>query len=196
MKGIYLILTYTGTVPSKVIRSFTKDEFSHVSISLDLELSEMYSFARLRKYNFFVAGFLHEKINEGTFKRFKKTKTKIYHMMVTEEQYEIIKETIEEFKQNKSEYKFNILGLCAVSIHTKIKRDHYFYCAEFVKYLLEKAKIKTNLPEIVKPEDFRRLDGIEEIYSGYLRDYKSSKIKLSQVIKENLRFYKEESTLL
>lgn len=182
MKGIYIILTYTGTIPSKVIKVFTKDEFSHVSISLDVDLNEMYSFARLRKYNFFVAGFLHEKINEGTFKRFRKTKAKIYHLKVTDEQYGIIKDTIQSVNDNKEEYKFNILGLCAVSIHKKIKREHYFYCAEFVKYVLEKAGINTNLPDIVKPEDFKCLEGLEEIYSGILRKYNSSKSKLSEII--------------
>lgn len=186
MKGIYIILTYTGTIPSKVIKSFTKDEFSHVSIALDIDLQEMYSFARLRKYNFFIAGFLHEKINEGTFKRFKKTTAKIYHLEITDEQYNKIKDKIEEINENKEQYKFNILGLCAVSIHMKIKREHHFYCAEFVKYLLEEAGIKTNLPEIVKPEDFKELEGLEEIYSGLLREYQSSKTKLRTLIKDNL----------
>ena len=186
MKGIYIILTYTGTIPSKVIKSFTKDEFSHVSIALDVDLQEMYSFARLRKYNFFIAGFLHEKINEGTFKRFKKTTAKIYHLEITDEQYNKIKDKIEEINENKEQYKFNILGLCAVSIHMKIKRERYFYCAEFVKYLLEEAGIKTNLPEIVKPEDFKELEGLEEIYSGLLREYQSSKTKLRTLIKDNL----------
>lgn len=189
MKSIYLILTYTGTLPSKVIKKITKDEFSHVSISLDIDLNEMYSFARLRKYNFFIAGFLHEKINEGTFKRFYKTTAKVYHLKITDEQYQTIKSTINQIIENKEEYKFNILGLCAVSIHKKVKREHYFYCAEFVKYVLEKAGIETGLPEIVKPEDFKRIENIEEIYSGYLRDYNKKKTKLSKLLKENIMLY-------
>lgn len=196
MKGIYIILTYTGTIPSKVIRSFTKDEFSHVSIALDIDLTEMYSFARLRKYNFFIAGFLHEKINEGTFKRFRKTTAKIYHLEVTNEQYEKIKNKIEEVKENKEQYKFNILGLCAVSIHMRIKRERYFYCAEFVKYLLEEAGIKTNLPEIVKPEDFKEIEGLEEIYSGLLKNYQSSKIKLSTLIKDSLELCRKRQGII
>lgn len=174
MKNIYLVLSYTGTIPSKIIKSFTKDEFSHVSISLDVELNEMYSFARLRKYNFFIAGFLHEKINEGTFKRFKNTKVKVYKFEVSDEQFDNIKNTINNVLKDKEKYKFNILGLCAVSIHKRIKREYYFYCAEFVKYVMEKAFIDTKLPEIVKPDDFKKIKGIKEIYSGYLRDYSSS----------------------
>ena len=52
MKEIYLILTYTGTIPSKMIKMYTKYTYSHVSLSLDKDLSEMYSFARRNPYNF------------------------------------------------------------------------------------------------------------------------------------------------
>lgn len=38
MKKIYLILTHTGTNLSKLIKNYTKDEFSHVSISLDVRI--------------------------------------------------------------------------------------------------------------------------------------------------------------
>ena len=51
MKQIYIVLTHTGTALSTIIKYYTKDEFSHVSISLDEELEEMYSFGRLNPYN-------------------------------------------------------------------------------------------------------------------------------------------------
>ena len=43
MKKIYIVLTHTGTTLSKIIKTYTKDEFSHVSIALDNKLQEMYS---------------------------------------------------------------------------------------------------------------------------------------------------------
>ena len=46
MKKIYIVLTHTGTTLSKIIKTYTKDEFSHVSIALDNKLQEMYSFGR------------------------------------------------------------------------------------------------------------------------------------------------------
>lgn len=48
MKKIYIILTHTGTLLSKIIKMYTKDEYSHVSISLDSELEEMYSFRKAK----------------------------------------------------------------------------------------------------------------------------------------------------
>ena len=183
MKRIYIVLTHTGTILSKVIKEFTKDEFSHVSIALDIELKEMYSFGRLNPYNPFWAGFVHEYIDKGTFKRFYKTRAKVYSLEITNEQYKFIKNTIEEINNNKENYKFNIIGLFAAGFQKS------FYCAEFVKYVMEKADIKSDLPDIVKPEDFKNINESHEIYGGLLRKYQSPKINVVELIRNNLLMY-------
>lgn len=189
MKKIYIVLTHTGTILSKIIKEFTKDEFTHSSISLDIELKEMYSFGRLNPYNPFWGGFVHEYLNKGTFKRFYKTKAKIYALEITEEQYQNIKNMINQIEQEKENYKFNIMGLFAAGFHKKIGKEHSFYCAEFVKYVIEKADIKTYLPEVVKPEDFKNINGLNEIYEGLLRKYKPKKKNVAELIKSNLLLY-------
>ena len=176
MKKIYLILTHTGTTLSTIIKCYTKDEFSHVSIALDKELNTMYSFGRLRPNNPFIGGFVHEGIDFGTFKRFKNTQSEIYSLEIADNKYEKIKEEIKEFESNKEKYKFNIIGLFAVSINKKIHYKDTFYCAEFVKYLFEKVKIDNNLPDIIRPQDFKKLKDIELVYSGKLKDYKKNEL--------------------
>lgn len=195
MKKIYIILTHTGTVLSRIIKKYTKDEFSHVSIALDEELNKMYSFGRLNPYNPFYAGFVHEYINEGTFKRFYKTRAKIYFLEISDNQYEEISKNIIEFEQNKNKYKFNIVGLFAVGIHKRIQKENRFYCAEFVKYILEKSGVDTKLPEIIKPEDFKKLEGLKEIYSGLLRQYQISKIDIKEILRNNLAVYRKKKGL-
>ena len=59
----------------------------------------------------------------------------------------------------------------AVWFHKKIKPKKSFYCAEFVKYVIETAGIKTNLPELVRPEDFKNIPNLQKIYNGLLRKY-------------------------
>ncbi|MGN0165849.1 MAG: hypothetical protein ACI39R_06670 [Lachnospiraceae bacterium] len=170
-KKIYIILTYTGTVLSKIIRRYTRYEFSHVSIASDSELNEMYSFGRLRAYNPFVAGFVQENPHKGTFKRFKDTTTEVYSMTISREQFENLKATIRTMKRNSSEYRYNMLGLCALVMHKKLKRENAFYCAEFVQYVLDSAEVETNLPALVKPSDFIELDNLNLEYRGRLKDY-------------------------
>ena len=170
MKKIYFVLTHTGTVLSKIIKNYTKDEFSHVSISLDKELNKMYSFGRINPYNPLWGGFVHEYIDKGTFKRFYKTKTKIFSLEITEKQYLDLEKIIYDMEENKEKYKFNIVGLFAAGFQKKIGIENSFYCAEFIKYVITKAHIETNLPEVVKPEHFKNINDLHEVYSGLLKN--------------------------
>lgn len=174
MKKIYIILTHTGTILSRIIKYYTKDEFSHVSIALDSDLEEMYSFGRLNAYNPFWGSFVHEYIDKGTFKRFKKTRAEVYSIFVADEQYEKAQKVISYFNNNKQKYRFNFIGLACVSIHKKIKRKNTFYCAEFVRHILKVSGVTevNELPEITRPEDFKKLNGIMLEYKGLLRRYK------------------------
>lgn len=178
MKKIYIILTHTGTTLSKIIKTYTKDEFSHVSIALDEKLKKMYSFGRLNPYNPLIGGFVHEGIFHGTFNRFKNTEAEIYSLQIETEQYKAIEKIIRTIKNYRKLYRFNMLGLIAVAFHMRIRFRHSFYCAEFVKYVLDNAKVKSNLPEIIRPEDFRRLENLELEYKGKLRNYSIAKHKL------------------
>ena len=171
MQKIYIVLTYTGTMLSRLVSFYTRKKYAHVSISLDKDLSHMYSFARLNPYNPFLGGFVQESPKFGTFKRFSKTKTKIYSVEVDDEQYKNLKSLIKDINLNKKSYHFNILGLFAVAFNLKIKREKYFYCAEFVKYVLDESNIQLDLPDIIKPNDFEGLNELEEIYRGQLNEY-------------------------
>ncbi len=177
MKKIYIVLTHTGTILSKIIKYWTKDEFSHVSIALDEDLKEMYSFGRLHPYNPIIGGFVHEKINKGTFKRFYKTKASIYSVEVEDNQFNNLKNIIYRIRDNKKQYKFNIIGLLAIGFKKEIKKQNYFYCAEFVKYVLEKSDINLRLPKkMIRPEDFKYIENKVLEYDGLLRRYKKKSI--------------------
>jgi len=90
MSKIYIVLTYSGTVLSKLVKIYTRKEYSHVSISLDQNLNQMYSFGRINPYCPFLGGFVKESPRYGTFKRFNDTKAKIYSLEVDDRQYEKI----------------------------------------------------------------------------------------------------------
>lgn len=172
MSKIYIVLTYSGTVLSKIVRIYTQKEFSHVSIALDENLKRMYSFGRLNPYSPFLAGFVQESPKFGTFKRFRKTMAKIYSLEVDERQYEKIIKIITKINLDRKNYKFNIVGLFAVALNMKIKRERSFYCAEFVKYVFDNSNLQLKLPEIIKPTDFENVNGICEVYEGMLSEYK------------------------
>ena len=144
----------------------------------------------MNPYNPFIGGFVHEYIDKGTFKRFKNTKAKIYELQVEEEQYQKMEQTIAEFEKNKQNYKFNIIGLFSAGFNIRITRENSYYCAEFVKHVIETAGIETGLPEIIKPEHFKNLEGLKEIYSGKLKEYKRPKVV--NILKKILTYPKKE----
>ncbi|MBR3211461.1 MAG: hypothetical protein IKF71_05960 [Bacilli bacterium] len=172
MKKIYIVLSYTGTILSRAIKLYTRKEYSHVSISLDKNMEHMYSFGRLNAYNPFIGGFVQESPHFGTFKRFKHSKIKVYSLNVSDEDYERIQDTIHKFEINHDKYGFNFMGVVTAAGNYRMRRKYYYYCAEFVKYVLENTSLKLNLPEIVKPEDFQKLEGLQEVFTGILSDYK------------------------
>lgn len=187
MKKIYIVLTYTGTVLSKIIKNWTKDEFSHVSISLDEDLNEMYSFGRINPYTPLYAGLVQEKKDEGTFKRFFKTKALIYSIEVEDYQYMKLRDILYTMYNHKKEYKFNILGLLAIGFKKQVKIHNYFYCAEFVKYVLDKSDINLNLPDkLIRPENFKDVIEKQIIYYGLLRKYNKKNVIQDYI--ETLRY--------
>ncbi len=170
-RDIYIVLTYTGTILSRFIRLYTGAEFCHVSISLDEKLEKMYSFGRINPYIPFIGGFIHEGIDIGTFRRFKNTRAEVYSISITDEQYQTIDKIIENMEYTSSLYKFNIIGLFVSALNFKYKRRNCFYCSEFVKYLIEKADLRLELPDLVKPNDFKYTEGLKLRYQGFLRNY-------------------------
>ena len=81
--------------------------------------------------------------------------------------------------KRRKEYKFNLIGLFFVMFNKKIKRKNALYCAEFVKRALEEGNVDVSyLPEIIKPEDFKKMKNAKLIYKGKLRKYRTRMRKI------------------
>lgn len=183
MKKIYIVLTQTGTILSRIIKYYTGNQYNHVSIALDENLFHLYSFGRKNAYVAFIGGFVREGINIGTFKRFHNTKAKICSLEVTDQQYYLLYENIKEIEKNKDKYKFNVLGLFMVALNKKMVRENRFYCSEFVSHILKESNIDTSdLSDLATPQDFENISGLQYVYSGYLRDYNLKNENSSNII--------------
>ena len=60
----------------------------------------------------------------------------------------------------------------ALVFHIKYKHKNNFYCAEFIKYLMENSDVKMELPELIKPMDFMNNRSLSLIYKGKLAEYR------------------------
>lgn len=172
-KSVYLIISQTGTLFSRVLKFFTHAEYNHSSISLDPSLEEMYSFGRLNPYNPFVGGFVKEGKNIGTFKRFYKTTALVLELKVSAEQYNGLKSLLEYMKQNNTNFSYNYWGVFCAIFKYNVSSQRKFYCSQFVRACLASFKISNSqqLPKVIKPIDFLQLKGLRQVYRGMLKDY-------------------------
>lgn len=172
-KSVYIVLSQTGTMFSRTLKFFTNAEYNHASISLTPDLNKMYSFGRLNPYNPFIGGFVEEGRNVGTFKRFHRTKALVLELKVSENEYNQIKYFIEYFVEHKIEFHYNYLGVLFACFKKHHKSSKRFYCSEFVKACLECFNIANakELPKIIKPIDFLKLNNKNIIYTGLLQNY-------------------------
>jgi len=172
-KSIYIVLSQTGTMLSKVLKFFTGADYNHASIALSSNLKKMYSFGRLNPYNPFVGGFVEEGINIGTFKRFYKTNALVLKLDVDTRTYVQIEQMLNYFVKNKTKFHYNYVGLLLAMFKKDYSPTNRYYCSQFVLKCLTSFNIEnsSSLPKIIKPIDFLKLTNSKIVYKGTLKNY-------------------------
>jgi hypothetical protein len=173
---LYIVLTRTNTMISRLIQLFKNDEYTHAAISLDKELNYMYSFSRRNSYNPFIGRFKKEDINEGLYKFCDTLPGAIIEIEVSREQHEKAKALLEHFISNSSLYKYNYKGLLHSLLNKPASSDYRFLCSEFVYHILkESGIIDFNISRnLVRPQSLLNIEG-RLIYKGNLKEIKSRK---------------------
>lgn len=130
MKKVTILLTkYSGWFGT-LICGFSKNRYSHASISIDEEEEIFYSFN--------MKGFVIEKPK----KRFPKTRkpgSVCIRMQVPDRTYELIKEEINQFVETKEQYSYSRLGVLLCLLHIPYKFHNRYFCSQFVAEVLSRA---------------------------------------------------------
>lgn len=168
---LYIVLTRTNTVISKLIGILKNDEYTHAAISLDKGLNHMYSFGRRNTYNPFIGRFKKEDINEGLYKLCNDLPGLIIEIEVSKQQYEKAEILLKSFISNSDIYKYNYKGLVHSLLNKEVCNDNRFLCSEFVYYILNESgvvdfKMSRNL---VRPQNLLNIEG-NIIYKGNLKE--------------------------
>lgn len=114
MKTIYILLTRSGTLLSKLVYAATGASYTHASMAFDAELSCLYSSTRKNGYTMFPAGPSKEYLNKGVFRLRDNAPCALYALEVSDEAYSHALHRAEEFMRHSEEYSFNTLGLIFV----------------------------------------------------------------------------------
>lgn len=176
MKDIYIVLTATGTLFSKCIGLYTKERYRHVSICIDTEINEFYSFGRKVIWFPLLGGFVVEHVDSGLFKLFVNTECAVFKLRINNSKYNELRKIINEFIINRKKYGYNLIGLLGVIMKKPLKRKNKYFCTQFVASILKNSGI--NLfdkdPSLVTAGDFYNSEGLELIYEGKLSELGNS----------------------
>ena len=171
---LYIVLTRTNSIVSKIIRLVKDDEYTHASISLDKELNRMYSFGRKYTCFPFIGRFKHEYIYQGLYKRCKTLPGVIIELEVTKEQYNRAELLLDQFISNSNLYKYNYMGFVYNLLNLSTRDEYRYLCSEFVYYIINELGIVDlkKSPNLVRPQNLLYING-KIIYKGDLKLIKS-----------------------
>ena len=168
MKSLYIFLTRTESIVSKIVHFFTNDTYTHSAIAFDRELVDIYSSARKNGINMFPAGPCREHLDRGFYARVGKTPCAIYELKVTDEVYDRAKDEVDWFMQHQDDFKFSALGIIACKFGVAWQRKNKYFCSQFVAEILRRSGA-AELPKInclMRPSDYMILDGLTKIFEG------------------------------
>ncbi|WP_371320189.1 hypothetical protein [Chengkuizengella axinellae] len=177
MRTIYIILTNTGTMLTRAIKSVTNAPYNHASISIDEGLKKVFSFGRKQPDNPFNGGFVQEDFIKGTFSWYPETTCAIYKLNIGESEFKKLLRYISVFEKNSSKYFYNFIGLFGVPLNKAIDIPASYFCSQFVAEILRRSGVQLfqKKSSLVTPDDFRNVDNLELIFEGRIYDYPALK---------------------
>jgi hypothetical protein len=173
-KTIYIILTDTGSILSRMIRLYTRAELNHCSIAFDDQLGEVYSFGRKYPRNPFIGGFVRENIRGHLFiSSHRPTNCAIFRCTLDIQSYNLIREQIHIIEADHEQYSYNIFGLFGVLLNIEVEPEKAFFCSQFISYLFENigVRIVNKPPSLVTPQDIARSTKLQPLFYGALNQY-------------------------
>lgn len=172
MKTIYILLTRSSTILSKMVHFVTDDTYTHASIAFEEDLRTLYTSSRKNGRTLFPAGPCTESLSSGYYKRHDKIPCAVYELQVCDEAYDQAKREVEQIIAKADQYHFNIIGLLLCQLHIPYHRKNYFFCSQFVGEVLQRSHALT-LPKdtsLMKPSDYMRMPGLLCRFKGYISE--------------------------
>lgn len=186
---IYITFLITNTSIGRMIRFFTRNQYSHVTIAFDDDLKKMYSFARYHINSPISGGFVIEQ--PGRYLSNKNdVMVKLCKLPVPVEEYERIRQEITYFHENKEEMLYNTLNAALSLLQKSLRIKNTYTCLEFVTYLLQYKdmmsirELESKLEKyVVYQGSFRNITGWSE---AYLEDDYFRRLDVVKVIFETV----------
>ena len=165
---IYLMFSRSNTLLSKAIYKRTKEDYTHVAISLDDTFDTFYAFGR-RNPNFMLsAGFTKESPFKGLYEKNQDIKIKIVSIEINESQYESISNHLSKMYEERLDYKYDILGVMLCNGNITLNRKYHKFCSEFVSELLSSNGVIDifKSPKHIRPYELSAMKDFDLEFEG------------------------------
>ena len=172
MKSIYIMLTRSETILSKLVHLITRDSYTHASLSFDKNLATFYSSSRKNGRTMFPAGPCRESLSSGYYRRHDHIPCIVYELQVSDEAYDRAKREVAAIMAEAYRYHFNIIGLLLCRMGIPYHRKHYFFCSQFVSEILERSRALelSKDTSLMRPIDCARLPGLLCRFQGCISE--------------------------
>lgn len=164
----YIMLAHVDSLALKMIRFFTKMKYNHVSICINADSGEFFSFGRKYIHIPIFGGFIQEKLNSGIYRHFKNPICAIFRIELNDEMHRSLIAQIEGFKKCRNRYRYNYLALIGYLLRIPVSMKSRFTCSEFVATLIQNCGAHEFLKplSLIHPMDFSGIPGITPVYEG------------------------------
>ncbi len=150
----------------------TKNTYNHVAFAFDPFADKLYSYARFRYNEPFLAGFGIE-FTDRYVGNLHNTFIKICEYSVDDEFYDRLKDKIEEYVTNQELTQYNFFSLFTYPFHRSIDLPYTHTCVSFLSELLE-------MPAGIKISEFEDMLDHNIVFQGSLDDFiKTNNLELN-----------------
>ena len=180
MKKIYILLTKSDTLVSRVIGLATNDTYTHASISFAPDLQPMYSFSRRFVHLPLPAGLRVEPLDTGFYQKYDRIPCALYELKVTDAVYAAAKTEVERMMQDAGHCPFNLIGLLLCRMRIPFHRENQYFCSEFVGEVLTRshALAMPKVPSLMRPNDYTHLSQLVCLFEGRLNELRERNFRL------------------
>jgi len=170
VKKIYVVLSATPYKTGKTIRMITGTEYNHASLAIDSSLDVLYAYSRYYENTTFYGGFTEESLMRYQRKK-DDSKILVCELPVTQAQYDLLLDKLEEIKANREDYIYNFISMFAAPFGKSVKLENSYTCIEFVCMLLSYIGVYRGKNMSPSFDKFTALLRKYKIFEGNSRDY-------------------------
>ena len=172
MRTIYVLLSRSGTLLSRLVRAATGDEYTHASIAFDERLETLCSMARIFAALPLPAALVCESPGTGYYGRHPDVACALYAVRVSDAGYALARRRLEAMLRRQAEtgnraYRYSLLGLLACRVGRAWTRPGRAFCSQLVAELLLCAGVRLpKAPSLMRPQELAAVGGAVCIWRG------------------------------